>query len=106
MDKFAALADPNRRRMVAMIAEHGALAVKDIRDEFAISPPAVSQHLKVLREAKIITMEKRAQQRIYRINPKGIDEMQDWLSQMRQFWNERFDALDDVLKEDMQNRNE
>ena len=97
MDRFAALAEPNRRRMIELIAMHGEMASTDISDQFDISAPAVSQHLKVLREADLLTMEKRAQQRIYRINPDGVDEMWEWLSRMRALWNQRFDALDEFL---------
>ena len=97
MDRFAALAEPNRRRMIEIIAAQGEIAASDISNQFDISPSAVSQHLKVLREAELVKMEKRAQQRIYSINPQGVDEMWEWLSQMRTFWNERFDALDALL---------
>lgn len=97
MDRFAALAEPNRRRMIEIIAAAGEVAASDISERFDISAPAVSQHLKVLREAELVRVEKRAQQRIYSINPQGVDEMWEWLSQMRQFWNERFDALDALL---------
>lgn len=97
MDRFAALAEPNRRRIIEMIAENGKMAAREISDKFDISAPAVSQHLKVLREADLIQMEKRAQQRIYSINPQGMDEMWEWLGQMRKFWSERFDALDALL---------
>lgn len=97
MDRFAALAEPNRRRMVEIIATGGEVTASDISSQFDISAPAVSQHLKVLREAELVKMEKRAQQRIYSLNPQGVDEMWEWLNQMRQFWNERFDALDALL---------
>ena len=101
MDRFAALAEPNRRRMIELIAANGEMASTDISDEFDISAPAVSQHLKVLREAKLVQMEKRAQQRIYSINSEGVDEMWEWLSQMRKLWTQRFDALDELLKSEM-----
>ncbi|MEG9862761.1 MAG: metalloregulator ArsR/SmtB family transcription factor [Parvularculales bacterium] len=103
MDKFATLADPNRRSILEMLARKGQLSVKDINDGFDISAPAVSQHLKVLREADLISVEKQAQQRIYSINTKGIDEVWAWLNMMRQYWNERFDALDTLLIEDTDN---
>lgn len=69
MDRFAALAEPNRRCMIELIAAKGEMASTDISNEFDISAPAVSQHLKVLREAELVQMEKRAQQRIYRVKP-------------------------------------
>ena len=97
MDRFAALAEPNRRRMIEIIAANGKVSASDISSQFEISAPAVSQHLKILREAGIVNMEKKAQQRLYSINSQGVDEMWEWLSQMRKFWNERFDALDALL---------
>lgn len=97
MDRFAALAEPNRRRMIELVAMYGEMASTDISDQFDISAPAVSQHLKVLREADLLTMEKRAQQRIYRINVQGVDEMWEWLNRMRAYWNQRFDALEGFL---------
>ncbi|MAQ71251.1 MAG: transcriptional regulator [Alphaproteobacteria bacterium] len=97
MDRFSALAEPKRRRMIEIIAEKGEITATDISKQFEISAPAVSQHLKVLRKAKLVKMEKRAQQRVYSLNPKGVDEMWEWLSQMRRYWNERFDAMDALL---------
>ena len=100
MDKFAALSDPNRRRIVEMISASGELAAGEISERFTISAPAISQHLKVLREAEILNMVKRAQQRVYSLNPDGMDEMWEWLSRMRAFWSARFDALEQFLKEE------
>jgi DNA-binding transcriptional ArsR family regulator len=97
MDKFAALTEPNRRRIIELIAVNGEISSTDISDKFDISAPAVSQHLKVLREAELVFVKKRAQQRIYSINPTGIDEMWEWLNQLRMHWNARFDALDALL---------
>lgn len=98
MDRFAALAEPNRRRILKLIAANGEMSSTDISNQFDISAPAVSQHLKVLREAELLKMEKRANQRIYSINPKGVDELWEWLNEMRKFWNAGFDRLDAVLK--------
>lgn len=100
MDRFAALAEPNRRRIVEMLAVNGQLSVREINNQFSISPPAVSQHLKVLREADLVRMEKQAQQRIYSLNPEGIDEMWEWLDKMRMLWNTSFDALEELLKQE------
>jgi len=98
MDMFSAIAEPSRRRIIEMLASKGSLSASDICDKFDVSPPAISQHLKILREAKLVQMEKRAQQRIYRINPQALLQLQGWASQMMQLWNQRFDALDEVLK--------
>lgn len=97
MDIFTALAEPNRRRIMEMIAAHGEMTSTDISKQFHISAPAISQHLKVLRDADLVQMEKRAQQRIYSVNRQGVDEMWEWLNKMRAHWNDRFDALDALL---------
>jgi DNA-binding transcriptional ArsR family regulator len=98
MDKFSALADPTRRKIIEMLAGAGQLSATEISDQFPVSPQAISQHLKVLREAKLLQVEKRAQQRIYRINPAAMLELEAWARQIAQLWNQRFDALDQVLE--------
>jgi DNA-binding transcriptional ArsR family regulator len=105
MDKFAALADPTRRQIIEMLAIQGQLPATDISDQFAVSAPAISQHLKVLREAQLVQMEKRAQQRIYRINPEAMRELEDWVRQLRQVWDQRFDALENVLQDQKRKEN-
>ena len=106
MDKFSALADPTRRNIIEMLAIHGQLCATEISDKFQVSPSAISQHLKVLREANLVRMEKRAQQRLYRINPEPLLELEEWVSRMRELWDERFEALDKVLQEEMKKQNE
>jgi DNA-binding transcriptional ArsR family regulator len=101
MDKFSALADPTRRSILEMLAHHGPLSASEIGARFDVSPPAISQHLKALREAGLVQVEKRAQQRIYRINPSAVHEVVDWARQLAQLWDQRFDALDQVLKAEM-----
>ena len=98
MDIFTALAEPTRRTIVEMLARSGPLSATEISEHFPVSPPAISQHLKVLREAKLVQMEKRAQQRLYQINPEAMVELEAWAKHMTQLWNERFDALDTVLE--------
>jgi len=98
MDKFHALAEPTRRQIVEMLAREGALTAGDIQARFSVSAPAISQHLKVLREADLVRVEKRAQQRIYRVNPEAMLEMEEWAKQVRQLWSGRFDALDALLR--------
>lgn len=98
MDMFEALADPTRRQIVELLATNGELAASAIYEHFHVSPQAVSQHLKVLREAKVVEMEKRAQKHIYRLNLKTLSEFEAWVRQTRQRWEERFSALDRVLE--------
>jgi len=98
MDVFYALADPTRRKILELLASQGELPASEIYANFNASPPAISQHLKVLREAGLVKMEKRAQQRIYQINPQAMLELEDWTKQLAQLWNQRLDALDELLK--------
>lgn len=100
MDVFTALAEPTRRQIVEMLAAKGELSATDITDNFRVSAPAISQHLKILREADLVSMEKRAQQRIYSINTKPLLEFEDWIRKMREMWEERFEALDRLLEKE------
>ena len=98
MDPFHALAEPTRRAIVELLAREGALSASDIGARFPISAPAVSQHLKVLREAGLVRVEKRAQQRIYRVNPEAMAVVETWAAAVRRQWERRFDALDALLR--------
>jgi DNA-binding transcriptional ArsR family regulator len=98
MDAFFALADPTRRAIVELLAQRGELTATAIAAHFPISAPAISQHLKVLREAGVLLMEKRAQQRIYRVNPQAMHEVQSWAARVTQRWQGRFAVLDDLLQ--------
>ena len=99
MDQFVALADPTRRQIIEMLADRGELSASDISSCFAMSAPAISQHLKALRDTNLVTMEKRGQQRIYRLNPDAMLELEVWIDRLKRRWNERFTALDAVLEE-------
>jgi DNA-binding transcriptional ArsR family regulator len=100
MDKFHALAEPTRRQIVEMLAREGELTAGEIQSRFNVSAPAISQHLKVLREAGLVQVEKRAQQRIYRVNPDSMLELEAWAKRVRQLWAGRFDALEALLREE------
>lgn len=100
MDIYTALAEPNRRRIIELIAKKGSLTATDISDRFDITPPAISQHLKVLRESQLVQMEKVAQRRIYRINADKLSEIEEWIQKLKKVWNDRFDRLDKILTKD------
>ena len=106
MDMFVALADPTRRNILELLATSGELSATAIYEQFPVSPQAVSQHLKVLREAHLVEMEKRAQKRVYRLNPQTLSQFEAWVQQMQQRWSERFDALDTVLEREKQQEGE
>ena len=98
MDMFEALADPTRRHIVELLAANGELTATAIYEQFSVSPQAVSQHLKVLREANVVEMEKRAQKHIYRLNSQTLSEFEIWVQRTKQRWEESFSALDEVLE--------
>ena len=95
---FVALADPTRRNILELLATRGELSATAIYEQFPVSPQAVSQHLKVLREARLVEMEKRAQKHVYRLNPQTLSQFETWIQQTKQRWEERFAALDTVLE--------
>ena len=102
MDMFVALSDSTRRAILELLASRGELSATDIYEQFAVSPQAISQHLKVLREAKLVVMEKRAQKHLYRLNPQTLSQFETWVQQTRRRWEERFEALDKVLEAEKQ----
>jgi DNA-binding transcriptional ArsR family regulator len=99
MLSFAALADPTRRRIIEMLAG-GERTAGEIVAGFSMSAPAISQHLKVLREAGLITARVEGQKRIQEINPHALQEIEEWARRTRKFWEERLDTLERVLREE------
>lgn len=97
------LADPTRRSILEILAATGELSASEIHNKFKSSPQAISQHLKILRETNLVYMEKRAQQRIYRINTETLTRFDEWTKNMRQLWSHRLDAMEAVLKVEMAN---
>jgi len=93
-----ALADPTRRQIIQSLA-NGETAFGDIADQFEMSRPAVSQHLKVLRESGLVAVRRDAQRRIYRIEANGLREVDEWLEKVRRFWDGRLDDLERVLQD-------
>jgi DNA-binding transcriptional ArsR family regulator len=99
MDRFAALGDSTRRRIVGLLSEAD-LRAGDISAHFDTSPPAISQHLKILREAGMVRVERRGRERIYSLDPDGLAAMEAWVSETRRQWNGRLDRLAEMLKEE------
>jgi DNA-binding transcriptional ArsR family regulator len=99
MDTFTALADPTRRHIIETLAA-GEASFGDLAERFEMSRPAVSQHLKVLRDAGIVASRADAQRRIYSLNDGGLDELETWLGTVRDYWSQRLDQLEQLLNED------
>jgi DNA-binding transcriptional ArsR family regulator len=100
---FAALADPTRRQIVEILAQRD-LAAGEIVEHFDFSPPAISQHLKVLRQARLVSVRVEAQRRIYGIDPAGFAELDQWLARVKRFWPPKLDALDSELRKQLRRR--
>lgn len=96
MQGLTALSDPTRQRIVQMLAQ-GALSSGDIAGRFDMSAPAVSQHLKTLREAKLVKVRAEAQRRIYELDEEGVGQLADWVNDLRKFWANKLDALEAEL---------
>ncbi|MDQ3382900.1 MAG: metalloregulator ArsR/SmtB family transcription factor [Actinomycetota bacterium] len=96
MHAFDVLGDPVRRRLLELLAdgEQAAGAVTAVvRAEHGISQPAVSQHLRVLRENGFATVRVEGSRRLYAVDPAGLQEVAGWIEQFRVFWTQRLDAL-------------
>jgi DNA-binding transcriptional ArsR family regulator len=98
MDTFTALSEPTRRTILERLMAKGNMSATDIYRGFKSSPPAISQHLKVLREAKLVRVEKRAQQRIYYINPEPMQELEKWVHQFAAKLENQYQRLDQILE--------
>jgi DNA-binding transcriptional ArsR family regulator len=96
MDAFTALAEPTRRRIVEMLSERP-LSAGEIVECFSMSAPAISQHLKVLKEAGLVTVTVQGQRRIYRLDPAGLDAFDAWVRKVRAFWGPHLDLLEQQL---------
>jgi DNA-binding transcriptional ArsR family regulator len=103
MQAFAALGDPTRQRIVEMLANRE-LSSGEIAKRFDMTAPAVSQHLKLLRQAGLVQVRRDAQRRIYALDPAGLAELDAWLARFRRFWAERLDALEAQLTADSRRR--
>ena len=95
---FAALADPTRRAILARLAG-GEATVNELAAPFPISMQAISKHLNVLERVGLIVRTKEAQWRRCRIDPAPLRDIAQWVEQYRRLWDERYDTLDDYLRE-------
>jgi len=93
---FAALAESNRFRIVELL-RGGNRSVNELVNRLHLPQPQVSKHLRVLREAGVVEVEPRAQQRLYRVRPEALRECHAWLERYRGLWDRRLDALDRVV---------
>ena len=93
---FAALADDTRMQIVEALAADDR-SVSELVELFPISQPAISRHLRLLREAGVVTVQPNGKQRIYRLNPTSLADVRGWADEITRTWEARFDALGDHL---------
>jgi DNA-binding transcriptional ArsR family regulator len=93
MNQLGALADPTRRRIVELLADRDQNAGQ-LASRFAISQPAISRHLRLLRESGLVTVRPAGQQRVYSLDPAPLVELDEWLARNRALWSRRLDALE------------
>ncbi|HET9440487.1 MAG TPA: metalloregulator ArsR/SmtB family transcription factor [Longimicrobiales bacterium] len=94
---FLALADPSRRAIFESLTR-GEAGVKELTARFAISQPAVSQHLATLKEAGLVDGRREGRRVYYRVEPKGMKPLMDWIAHYRAFWVEHVDRLEELLE--------
>ena len=94
---FSALADPSRRAIFQSLTR-GEVSVKDLTARFDISQPAVSQHLATLKDAGLVNGRREGRLVYYRVEPRGMKPLIDWIAHYRAFWVEHIDRLEDLLE--------
>ncbi len=98
VDTFAALAEPNRYRIVELLRS-GSRSVNDIGSSLRLNQPQVSKHLRVLKEAGLVDVEPRAQQRLYHLRASELWRLHEWLERYRRIWESRFEQMDELFEE-------
>ncbi len=100
-DTFSALAHPVRRQLLDLLAT-GEQSVSQLAARFTVTRPAISQHLKVLLDAGLVSEQRQGRERIYRLHPQPLQELDSWLEPYHRLWDVRLDRLENVLKRHME----
>lgn len=101
-DVFQAIADPTRREIIDLIS-HNELNVNEVAENFDISRPAVSKHIKILMQSGLVLVTKKGRDRYCRANLAKLREVNEWVLKYKEFWNEKLDALGDFLENETNN---
>jgi len=96
-DVFQAIADPTRRQIISLIA-HKSMNLNSIADNFNISRPAISQHIKILTECGMVVVRQEGRERFCEAKLAGLSEVSSWVDQYKQLWNEKLDSLESYLE--------
>ena len=97
-DVFQAIADPTRRAIINMVA-HQSLNLNSVAEQFDVSRPAISKHIKILTECGLIVVQQRGRERYCEAKLDQLSEVSTWVDQYKQMWNTRLDALESYLNE-------
>jgi DNA-binding transcriptional ArsR family regulator len=97
VEAFTVIAEPNRRAILSMLSS-SERSVSELMDQLQLPQPSVSKHLKVLRDGGFVVSRVEAQRRVYRLNPKPLEEVDAWLEPFRRFWSKHVDALEKHLE--------
>ena len=97
-DVFQAIADPNRREILAVLANQK-LTLNSVADRFKISRPAVSKHIKILSECGLVKIQRKGRERYCEVKPEKLNEVSNWVEQYKKLWEEKLDALENYLNE-------
>jgi DNA-binding transcriptional ArsR family regulator len=103
-DVYAAIADPTRRALLLRLAEEGERNVSELLTPFSISQPAVSKHLRILREAGLVRSRREGRLRLYEIEAGKLRQVYDWVAHFERFWDRKLDALGDYLDKQKRKR--
>lgn len=96
-DVFQAIADPTRREIINLIA-HKSLNLNSVAENFSVSRPAISKHIKILTECGLIEIKQQGRERYCEARLEKLHEVSDWVEQYRKMWEQRLDALDNYLR--------
>jgi len=97
-DVFQAIADPTRRAIISMVA-HESLNLNSVAEQFHVSRPAISKHIKILTECGLIVIKQQGRERYCEAKLQKLNEVSDWVEQYKQFWNAKLDSLEMYLEE-------
>lgn len=95
-DVFQAIADPTRRQIINLLVHHS-MNLNAIADNFDVSRPAISNHIKILNECGIITIEQMGRERYCKIEPANLREVADWVEPFRELWEQKLDSFENYV---------
>jgi DNA-binding transcriptional ArsR family regulator len=98
-DVFQAIADPTRREIIHLVA-HKTLNLNSVAENFAISRPAISKHIKILTQCGLIVIKQQGRERYCEANLRSLSEVSHWIDQYRVFWTRKLDALENFLNKE------